>query len=124
MKKSFPEKPITEAQAEEYELISPQLDAMIGEVKELSKKKPNEALNVLKVKMLNNILERVINLLSKEPTSDFLQMLDEDTLPSASDASFVLAQHASAMQQFHERYHGWDGTEHRWFTSENPRYRR
>ena len=111
---------ITEAQAGEYELISPQLGAMIGEVRELSKKKPNEALNVLKVKMLNAILKRVIALLSQEPTSEFLQMLDEDTLPSASDASFVLAQHASAMKQFHQSHHGWDGSEHRWFTSENP----
>ena len=120
--KKMPQKDrITEAQVGEHELISPQLAAMVGEVRELSKKKPNEALNVLKVQMLNTVLKRVSNLLAKEPTSDFLQMLDEDTLPSASDASFVLAQHASAMRQFREKHHGWDGAEHRWFTAENPR---
>jgi len=122
--KNTPGQSITNAQAAEYELISPQLDAMIGEVKELSKKKPNEALNLLKVQMLNKVLKRVSSLLDEEPTADFLQLLDEDALPSASDASFVLAQHSSAMGQFHAKYHGWDGVNHRWFTVENPKHRR
>ena len=79
MKFTIPQERISEAQVKQYGLLSPQLAAMIDEVKELSKKKPNEILNILKVQMINNILKRVTNLLGKEPTLDFLQILDEDT---------------------------------------------
>ena len=112
------EKLITDAQAEKYELLSPMLDAILGEVKDLSKKKQDEVLNELKVKMINKVLDQIKELLSDEPTIQFVGLLDDEMLPTNSDTVLILAQFRAAMDIFKGTYYGWDGgvSEHRWFT--------
>ena len=92
-----------------YETISPLLDSAFDEVKEFSKKKQDASLNVKKVKIINRLLEKAKELLKKETTIDFLELLDENELPSNSDAVLVMSQYISALRKFHsDHYHSGD----------------
>jgi len=109
------------SQAEKYELLHPLLESILFEVKELSKKKQDDPLNKLKVGMINKILSQIkTDVLNEDPSREFLDLLDDETLPTNSDAILIIAQYNAAMAQFHAKHHGWDGGEHRWFTKENP----
>lgn len=112
----------TEAQVEQYNLLSPMLNAISGEIKELSKKKQDEVLNKLKVGMINKILEQIKQLLSGEPTTQFLELLDDEFLPTNSDAVLVLAKFQAAMAHFNKKYYRHDKSIYssRWFTTEHP----
>lgn len=115
----------TSAQAEKHELLYPLLKSILLEVKELSKKKQDEPLNKLKVKMINKILSQIkTNVLNDNPSLEFLDLLDDETLPTNSDAVLIIAQYDAAMAQVHKKYYGYDGRENRWFTKENPRLKR
>jgi len=115
---------ITEAQAQEHDLLSPLLNSVLHEVKEFAKKKQDEPLNKLKARATNKILSRIKTLLGNEPTVDFLELLDEDMLPTNSDAVIVMAQYISAMNQFSNKHYGRDfAGERRWFPKENPKQR-
>jgi hypothetical protein len=108
---------ITEEKVTKYEMLFPMLEAVHEEIKELSKKKQADVLNKLKVKMINRILEQIKGLLANEPTVQFIDLLDDETLPSNSDAVLILAQFRSAMAQFKTKYYGYDQKEstHKWF---------
>ena len=111
----------TNSQAQKYELLYPLLKSILFEVKELSKKKQDEPLNKLKVGMINKILSQIkSDVLNQDPSREFLDLLDDETLPTNSDAVLIIAQYEAAMSQFHGKHHGWDGGEQRWFTKENP----
>jgi hypothetical protein len=90
---------------EEFEMLYPLLDGLLSEVKALSQKKQDGALNPYKVKMINKVLSKVRNLLVNDPSSEFLELLDEDTIPTNSDALFMIVQFKSAMQQFKTKYY-------------------
>jgi len=97
----------TIAEAERYELLSPMLDSLRSDVEGLSKKKPDEPMNELKVKMTNQILNEVLEFLKDDPSVKFLQLLDTETLPSNSDAYIILGQFRAAMNQFKSKNHGY-----------------
>lgn len=103
------EKNTTEEQIELYETISPLLRSAFDEVKEFSKKKQDEALNVKKVKMINRLLEKAKEVLKNESTVAFLDFLDENDLPSNSDAVLTMSQYISALKKFRDdHYHSGD----------------
>jgi len=124
--KTNPEQSLpTLIQTEKYELLNPLLTSILFEVKELSKKKQDEPLNKLKVAMINKILSQIrTSVLNNESSCEFLDLLDDETLPTNSDAVLIIAQYKAAMGQFYEKYHGWDGKDNRWFTQENPGFKR
>ena len=95
---------ITEIQKQEYKNLYPLISDVLREIKELSKKKQDGILNELKVKTINRILLRLKKLLTDEPLNDFLDLLNEDSLPSNSDAVLVIVQFETALTQF-ERKH-------------------
>ncbi len=107
----------TDEKATKFEMLSPMLEAVYLEIKELSKKKQDDVLNKLKVKMINRILEQLRDILADEPTIPFIELLDEEMLPSNSDTVLTLAQFRSAMEQFRGKYYGYDQREmeNRWF---------
>jgi len=124
-KKPASQTPPTDIQTDKYELLHPLLTSLLFEVKELSKKKQDEPLNKLKVGMINKILSQIkADVLSDDPTLEFLDLLDSETLPTNSDAVLIIAQYDSAMKQFHTKHFGWDGRNHRWFTKENPGFKK
>jgi hypothetical protein len=112
----------TNSQADKYELLYPLLTSILFEVKELSKKKQDEPLNKLKVGMINKILTQIKNdVLSEDPSLEFLDLLDSETLPTNSDAVLTIAQYDAAMKQFKAKHYGYDEhSKRRWFTKEHP----
>jgi hypothetical protein len=110
----------TQADVDNYEILHPMLSKMANEVRELSKKKQDGALNELKVKMINRVLAQIKDLLKDESSVQFLDLLDTDNLPTNSDAILIISQYDAALSAFHEKYHGWEGAIQRWFTQENP----
>jgi hypothetical protein len=86
-------------------------------MKEISKKKPDDALNAFKVKNVNRILIQLKEFLKTEPTVIFLDLLDEDTLPTNSDAILIIGQFKASMDNYRKKY---KSNYNRWKTVENP----
>jgi hypothetical protein len=105
----------TKEKSQTHETMTPLLKAMYSEFKELSKKKPDAAVGKSKIKIVNRLLERVQTVLSDEESIGFLDMLDEDDVPQASDVTLILSQYVAAMSAFREKYYGWEGSNHTWF---------
>lgn len=107
----------TEAQVEQFKMLDELLDSIYLEMKEFSKKKPDEPLNKFKVKNVNRVLEQVKDILKNEPTNAFLDILDDESLPTNSDAILVIGQFKASMERFQKKYSAGYGT---WKTKEHP----
>jgi len=114
----------SEADVSKYEMLEKLLASIYEEMKEFSKKKPDEPLNKFKVKNVNRVLGQIKEIMKNEPTNEFLDLLDEDSLPSNSDSILVIGQFNAAMEQFRSKYfrkyadtYGNKG----WSTKENPK---
>ncbi|EKN3846941.1 hypothetical protein ACSILG_000913 [Yersinia enterocolitica] len=105
----------TQEKAQTHDTMTPLLRAMYTEFKEISKKKPDSAVSKGKIKIVNRLLEKVKTVLSDEASISFLDLLDEDDVPQASDVTLILSQYVAAMDAFHEKYYGWNGSTHEWF---------
>lgn len=104
-----------------FDMLFPMLQSDLNEIRELSKKKQDEPLNKFKVKTINKKLEQVKTILAKEPTNEYLELLDEDTFPSNSDAVLMISQFIKAMEQFKQKfYYRIDSYNYQWLTVENP----
>ena len=110
-------KPPTKKEVEEFELLFPLLESLLFEVKALSQKKQDGVLNAMKVKMINKIFKRIKELLKNESTDEFIELLDEESLPSNSDALFMIVQFKSAMELFKQKYYGESNFEYSWETT-------
>jgi hypothetical protein len=108
----------TKAQTEQFDMLFPILDSVFNEIKELSKKKQDGALNELKVKMTNRVLAKVKLILNDDPTVEFLDLLDEEVFPTNSDAVLIISQFRAAMLQYKEKHYGWTGLEQAWTTED------
>ncbi|MCG8377763.1 MAG: hypothetical protein MI702_14895 [Chlorobiales bacterium] len=102
---------------EKFTMLSGLLNSVYTEMKELSKKKPDEPLNKFKVKNVNRVLEQVKEVLKDEPTIEFLDLLDDETLPSNSDAILIIGQYIASMRSFRNKF---TNEYNRWKTIENP----
>lgn len=84
-------------------------------LKKFQKKKPDSAISKGKIKIVNRLLEKVKTVLEDEESIIFLDLLDEDDVPQASDVTLILSQYVAAMDAFREKHYGWDGSTHDWF---------
>ncbi|ASK88254.1 hypothetical protein [Sphingorhabdus sp. SMR4y] len=107
----------TKEKAEAYDGVASAFLHMHKELKALGMKKPADTLSESKVKFINRILEDIKSFTHDEPESKYLDLLDDEVLPQYSDAILVMSQYEGVLSAFHNRYHGWDGKEHRWFVS-------
>lgn len=84
----------------EFEALQGQLESFHEELGGLAKKNPNDALNKFKLALVNSLLQRANDFLSKprRPFKDFEQF-DEAAMPSNSDVLLVLAQYLSASEK-------------------------
>lgn len=105
----------TENKASAHDTTMPLLEAMYIEFKEISKKKPDAAISISKINIANRLLKEIRIVLSDEASITFLDILDEDDVPQASDVTLILSQYVAAMKAFKNKYHGWSGAEHEWF---------
>jgi hypothetical protein len=110
----------TQAQVETYQMLAPLLLSIVEEMKEFSKKKPDEPLNKFKVKLINRALTPIKQILSSEPTDAFLDLLDEDSLPSNSDVVLIVGQFQAAMARFKTKFNRYANGSYHWVTKENP----
>lgn len=106
-------KTITPAEIGEYELLVAHLDSLIEIVKELSRKKQDEVMNIFKVTSINKILIRIIALLGNDLSTSFIEALNETSLPTNSDALLILKQFKTALSKYRdlrliETALGWD----------------
>jgi hypothetical protein len=112
----------SEADVNKFEMLEKLLASVYEEMKEFSKKKPDEPLNKFKVKSVNRVLGQIKEIMKNEPTDEFLDLLDEDSLPSNSDSILIIGQFNAAMKQFRSKYYGWTGASWSWSTKDNPQY--
>jgi hypothetical protein len=97
----------TAAHVEIYEAGNDIFGALLEEVRELSKKKPEATMSPGKVKIVNRVLKDILTFLKDEPEGKYLEELDDDALPQVSDALLIMAQFRIALQKFAERYQGY-----------------
>lgn len=96
---------ITQHEVEQYKLLDPLINGVYEEFKELSKKKPEAVLNMYKVKVINRILEPIKGLLKDEEVIQFLDVLNQDDLPTNSDVILILNQYLKALDMFYSKYY-------------------
>lgn len=112
-KKNLP----SDNQVIKFEMLNELADSIYLEMKEFSKKKPDDALNPFKVKNVNRVLTQLKDFLQDEPTAIFLDLLDDETLPTNSDAILIIGQFKASMDNYRKKYTTQYG---RWTTIEFP----
>lgn len=118
----------TEKNIKDYSLLKDMLDAQRREFDLLSKKKSDGQLNKLKIKMVNRVLEPLNELFKNEPSYKFLDVLNEDDMPTNSDVVLIISQYEGALQNFKNKYYlidknytdKYDNALARWNIRENP----
>ena len=90
--------------SKEYNLLAEMLNASFIELKDMSKKSPNDILKPMKVSLINRILQRCKDFFDDEPSVDFLDLLDDEDLPSNSDAVLIMSQYVAAFINFYKKY--------------------
>ena len=110
----------TAEKAVKHDNLMPLLESMFREFQELSKKKPDGALNKRKVEIVNRLLRDIHGIFEGDSTSAYLDLLDEDDLPQNSDVVLILGQTVAAMNTFKEKYYGYMKSleKHTWATIE------
>jgi len=94
----------TEKDIENYSLLKDMLCAQRQEFNLLSKKKSDGQLNKMKIKMVNRVLEPLNELLKNEPSHKFLDVLNEDEMPTNSDVVLIISQYEKALLNFKNNF--------------------
>jgi hypothetical protein len=82
----------------------------------------------MKMMMANRVLAPIKEILKNEPSYGFLDILNEDDMPTNSDLVLIISQYEKAMSNFREKYFLIDrlnidkygDAQARWSTKENP----
>ena len=101
-------KVVTDEQVGLYNTINPLIHSIFNELKDFSKKNQNDPINLTKVKMINRLLVDAQIILKDEPSIDYLDLLEEEQLPSISDAVLIVSQYVSALKTFHSEHYHYD----------------
>ncbi|WP_254443354.1 hypothetical protein [Ruegeria arenilitoris] len=108
----------TWAVVDEYIASNDVFEALLREVKELSRKKPDATMSKAKVKIVNRVLENLLTVLEGQPEAKYLETLDDDELPQVSDAVLIMVQFKSALESFYDRYVQYVDGSKKWVTKE------
>ena len=87
-----------------YIMLYDFLESAYVEMKDFSKKNPDSLLNERKVRSLNRILKDIKDILTDEPTAAYMDILDEEMLPSNSDVVLTMSQYRSALENYRQKY--------------------
>ena len=89
-----------------------QAEKVLKDFFELSKKKPNDAVNKFKLRFVNTILEQANNILDKaNKPFDSFNTFNEDDVPTNSDVVLILSQYLGCLRKFGRdstQYHDYD----------------
>jgi len=107
---------VSALEVERYETLSPLLEGLYRDVKELAARKQDGVLAKQMIVMINRLLKDLKEFLKNEPTFQYLDLLDEAMIPKNSDALVLLGQFSSAMKRYHDKYTSPDelGDERNW----------
>jgi len=110
---------------DKYELLKEILFSQKKEFDILSKKKADDQLNPMKIKIANRVLEPLKELFKHEEVYQFLDTINEDDLPTNSDVVLILSQYETAVTEFRNKYFVIDEyrggfSSRRWMTQEFP----
>lgn len=112
----------TDAAVATYHAATGVFTALLHEVRELSKKKPDATMSPSKVKLVNKVLDDLLTVIKDDPEGKYLQRLEDDDLPQVSDALLMMAQFDAALDAFRKRYFQYVkvgySREHHWITAE------
>ena len=110
----------TEAQVAKFRYLSPMLDSALSEMREFAKKKQDGIVSGMKIRILNRLLNDIKEILAREESLNYLDVLSDEELPQNSDAVIVLGQYRAALDSFEKRHHLKVGTmyERTWITKE------
>lgn len=78
------------------------------ELKAFGTKKPSDTLSASKVKIVNRLLQDILEIMEGEPEHKYLDLLEDESLPQYSDAVLILSQYEAALEGFKKRHHGYD----------------
>lgn len=95
----------TKQDIKNYTLLNEMLRAQKDEFDLLSKKKSDGQLNKMKIKMVNRVLEPLNKLFEGEPSHAFLEVLNEDDIPTNSDTVLIISQYEAAILRFRNKYY-------------------
>ena len=101
-----------------YQDSTPIFSGLIKEMRELSRKKPDATMSAGKVKIINRVLNDLLQILKQEPAGKYLEALDDESLPQVSDAVLTMVQFESALHSFESKYHRYIKHEKYWITAE------
>jgi hypothetical protein len=118
--------PITRDAVDAYDTTRGVFHAILAEIKELSRKKPDATMSKFKVGQINRILTDIKAFLLNEPEAKYLDLLDDETLPQVGDAVVVMAQFDAALHSFVDRHKKYDqfDHEHKWYLIEEKKSRK
>ena len=108
----------TDAAVATYEASTPIFEGLIREIRELSRKKPDATMSAGKVKIVNRVLNDLLQILKSEPTGKYLEALDDESLPQVSDALLTMVQFESALDSFKSKYYRYIDGSHQWVTQD------
>lgn len=109
----------TDAAVATYQASTPIFEGLIKEIRELSRKKPDATMSASKVKIVNRVLNDLLNILKAEPTGKYLEILNDESLPQVSDAVLTMVQFESALEAFKSKYRQYVDDERHWITQES-----
>lgn len=90
----------TQREIDIYEELKPKITSVRDTIKVLSSKKPDETLNLFKVRRINILLEQANSFLEDaKPYNDFDTFI-EDELPSNSDVLLILELYLEAFHRY------------------------
>ena len=87
-------------QIDRFEKLQSLINSMYEEIKTLSTKHPDDAINSFKLTLVNQTLSKANDLLSKKylPFEDF-DLFDNSKLPTNSDVVFILSSYLSSFEK-------------------------
>lgn len=106
----------TDQEVEIFEKHYVQLESLHAEVSQLSKKSPNDAVNLFKLGLINKIIASGNAILPKKyyPFDDFINF-DTDSLPTNSDVVMVLAAYIYQFERFRSDNVAWSQSNYAWY---------
>lgn len=95
---------LTKAETEEFDAIMPLVSQMHKDFQELTKKKPDGGVSNARIVMVNRLLQRAKQALSKEPSWNLLDVLDGDLVPQNADVMLIIGQYVAALAGVRTKY--------------------
>lgn len=91
---------MNEKELDVFTKIYAQIEALHSEIGLLSRKNPNDGASKFKLQFINRALREVNSILTdkQKPFADFSEF-DEDSIPTTSDVTLILAQYLGCLEE-------------------------